>query len=103
MVRGVVAQRANCSLTPAPARDSLQFRIRQKPLERGVFTLEVFETLDVLPPDQLRPAPRCVAKVLVAKARPTIFTTTGFSYAAAETAIERPGPHRVPVAGRIDV
>jgi hypothetical protein len=38
----------------------------------------------------------------VAKATPTIFTTTRFSYAAAETAIERPGPHCTPVAGRIE-
>jgi hypothetical protein len=48
-----------------------------------------------------QPAPRGVPKVLVAKARPTIFSTTRFSFAAAETAIERPGPHRTPVAGRI--
>ncbi len=49
-----------------------------------------------------QPAPRGVPKELVAKAAPTIFTTTRFSYAAAETAIERPGPQCVPVAGRIE-
>lgn len=43
------------------------FRISQKPRERGAFTLEVFEPLD-------------------------FFATTKFSYAAAETATERPGP-----------
>jgi hypothetical protein len=51
------------------ARDSrlaVGFRISEKPLERGVFTFEVF------------------------------------SYAAAETATERPGPQCVPVAGRIE-
>jgi len=37
-----------------------------------------------------RPSPRGASKVLVAKARPTIYTTSRFSYAAAETAIERP-------------
>ena len=48
-----------------------------------------------------QPAPRGVPKVLVAKAHPAIFSTTRFSYAAAETAIKRPGPHCTPVAGRI--
>ena len=46
MVLGVVAQ-------PGPQRRirivGVQFRISQKPLERGVFTLEVVEPLDVLP------------------------------------------------------
>jgi hypothetical protein len=41
-------------------------------------------------------------KYLWRKPAPTIFSTTRFSYAAAETAIERPGPHCVPVAGRIE-
>jgi hypothetical protein len=46
LVLGVVAQ-------PGPQRRirivGVQFRISQKPLERGVFTLEVVEPLDVLP------------------------------------------------------
>jgi hypothetical protein len=54
----------------------LQLRISQKPLERGVFTLKAFEPLD--------PSPR-----------------TGLVYATTGTAIERPGPRCVPVAGRI--
>ena len=58
-------------------RPPASFGISQKPLERDVFTLEVFEPLDSSP-------------------RP------GFSYAAAETATERPGPQCVPVAGRIE-
>ena len=52
-------QHAACDL-----RLAVGFRISEKPLERGVFTLEVF------------------------------------SYVAAETATERPGPQCVPVAGR---
>jgi hypothetical protein len=74
-----VTRQANCSLTPSRAagderlaagvpgrdvsirdlleRDFLQFRISQKPLERGVFTLEVFEPLDVLPPDRMAACP----------------------------------------------
>jgi hypothetical protein len=39
------------------ARDFVQFRISQKPLERGVFTLEVYEPLDVLPPDRIAASP----------------------------------------------
>jgi hypothetical protein len=31
------------------ARNSFQFRISQKPLERGVFTLELFKPLDFSP------------------------------------------------------
>jgi len=34
-------------------RDSLQFRFSQKPLERGDFTPDVFEPLDVIPPDRM--------------------------------------------------
>jgi hypothetical protein len=47
----------------------VQFRISQKPLERGVFTLEVFEPLGVLPSDPMAACPRGVPKILVAKAR----------------------------------
>jgi hypothetical protein len=39
-------------------------------------------------------------KCLCRKRLPTIFSTTRFGYAAAERAIERPGPHCNPVAGR---
>jgi hypothetical protein len=66
MVLGVVAQ-------PGLQRRirivGVQFRISQKPLARGVFTLEVFVSLDVLPPDRMAACPPGVPKVLVAKAR----------------------------------
>jgi hypothetical protein len=45
-----VTQQANCSLTSST-------RTSQKPLERGIFTLEVFEPLDVLPPDRMAACP----------------------------------------------
>ena len=91
------------SLRDLLERDFLQFRISQKPLERGVFTLEVFEPLDVLPPDRMAACPARRTESICGEsplrrssARPGLVTR------AAETAIERPGPHCVPVAGRIE-
>jgi len=46
--------------------------------------------------------PPAYRKYLWRKPAPTIFRTTTFSHAAAEMAIERPGPQCVPVAGRIE-
>jgi hypothetical protein len=75
-VRGGSRDRQYVSIRDLRERNFLQFRISQKPLERGVFTLKAVEPLD--------PSPR-----------------PGLVYAAAETAIERPGPQGVAVASRI--
>jgi hypothetical protein len=80
------------------ARDFSQCHISQNPLERGVFKLEVGETLTPSRQIASQPAARDIPKVLVAQACSDDLSRSGFISAA----VERPGPHRVPVAGRIE-